>query len=120
MKLVSEAPSDLEHPATSVLYCMAKGFYSRMEHHGLLSLQLLQSAILIAVYEIGHAIYPASYLSISHVARFGIMMGFHCKYAAQLFKEPETWTYREEERRAWWAIVILDRYAYPHPLQLKH
>jgi hypothetical protein len=111
MKLVSEIPSEIEHPANSSLYCMAKGFYSRMEHSDLLSLQLWQSAILIAVYEIGHAIYPAAYLSISHIARLGIMMGLHCKtYAAKLFKEPVTWTYREEERRAWWAVVILDRY----------
>ncbi|TVY31880.1 hypothetical protein LOCC1_G008317 [Lachnellula occidentalis] len=110
MKLVSQLPSELEHPALSPLYCLAKGSLSRMEHAGLISLQLLQSAILIAVYEMGHAIYPASYLSISHAARLGIMMGFHCKYAAQLFKDPETWTYREEERRAWWAIVILDRH----------
>ena len=120
MKLVSQLPSELEHPALSALYCLAKGSLSRLEHAGLISLQLLQSAILIAVYEIGHAIYPASYLSISHAARLGIMMGFHCKYAAQLFKDPETWTYREEERRAWWAIVILDRYVYPSSLNHKY
>lgn len=120
MKLVSQLLSDREHPALSPLYCLAKGALSRLEHAGLISLQLLQSAILIAVYEIGHAIYPASYLSISHAARLGIMMGFHCKYAAQLFKEPETWTYREEERRAWWAIVILDRYAHPSSLHYQH
>jgi hypothetical protein len=42
---------------------------------------------------------------------WGLIMGLHDrKHAPQLFKEPDTWTLREEERRTWWAAIILDRY----------
>lgn len=38
------------------------------------------------------------------------MMGLHDrKNAAQLFQDTITWTAREEERRAWWAVICLDR-----------
>ncbi|KAF4490277.1 oxidoreductase yusZ [Fusarium agapanthi] len=38
------------------------------------------------------------------------MVGLHSqKDAQQLFVEPETWTLCEEQRRTWWAIVMLDR-----------
>lgn len=111
MKLVSEVPPEGDQPATSALYSLAKGLYYRVENNCLISLQLVQSAILIAVYEIGHGIYPAGYLSIGHAARLGIMIGLHDKKnAAQLLKGGETWSQCEEELRAWWAIIILDRY----------
>ncbi|KAK2757578.1 hypothetical protein FQN54_004547 [Arachnomyces sp. PD_36] len=111
MKLVSEAPFDGEHAAASSLYCMVKEFYFRVETAGAISLQLLQSAILISVYELGHALYPAAYLSVSNAERLGTMMGYHDrKNTPQLFKDADTWTEREEERRSWWAIVILERY----------
>jgi hypothetical protein len=113
MRLVSEIPTEQERPATSPIYCIAKDFYSRVENSRLISLQLLQSAILIAIYEIGHGIYPAGYLSVGHAARLGIMIGFHDREKApQLFKEAETWSQCEEERRTWWAVIILDRYVW--------
>jgi hypothetical protein len=111
MKLVSEVPSEQEGGVISSLYCMAKELYSTVENRGLISLQLLQSAILIAIYEIGHGIYPAAYLRVGHAARLGIMIGLHNrKNATQLFKEGETWSQCEEERRTWWSVIILDRY----------
>ena len=113
MKLVSEVPSKREETAITSLYCMVKELYSRAENSCLISLQLLQSAILIAIYEIGHGIYPAAYLSVGHAARLGIMIGLHDrKNATQLFKKAETWSQCEEERRTWWAVVILDRYVW--------
>jgi hypothetical protein len=111
MKLVSEVvPSGQREAATSSLYCIAKEFYFKLETSCLISLQLLQSAILISVYEIGHGIYPAAYLSIGNAARLGFMIGLHDKAnAAQLFKEADTWSLCEEERRAWWAVILLER-----------
>jgi hypothetical protein len=104
MKLTS-----LEHE-DGVLYCLSKGFYARVEAAGIVSLQVLQAGILIAVYELGHAIFPAGYLSVSHAASLGIVLGLHDrKNATQMFREPDTWTEREEERRAWWGVVVLDR-----------
>jgi len=113
MKLVSEVPLKRGQAAKSSLYYMAKEIYSKAENACLISIQLLQSAILISIYEIGHGIYPAAYLTVGNAARLGLMMGLHDrKNATQLFKDTETWTWSlcEEERRTWWTVVILDRY----------
>ncbi|KAK7947097.1 uncharacterized protein PG986_011418 [Apiospora aurea] len=80
---------------------------------------------------LAHGIYPAAYLGAGHAARMGIMMSFHDReHCPQMFQSPATWTAREEERRAWWAVVILDRLAHqgihgmplaapePHPGEL--
>lgn len=117
MKLVVQEPSSGE--SVTRLYQSACHFASFLEHAPTLSLELLQARILITVYELGHGIYPAAYLSTGHLVRMGQMMGFHDrKHAAQLFRTPQIWTVREEERRAWWGIFILDRSA-TEPNQLR-
>jgi hypothetical protein len=72
---------------------------------------VLFSLILITVYEFSHAIYPAAYLTIGRAARLATLMGWHDRTAQQLFSHPETLTHREEQRRTWWAMFILDRQA---------
>ncbi|OTA57472.1 hypothetical protein K449DRAFT_386372 [Hypoxylon sp. EC38] len=110
MKLVSELlPSEIPARANKT-YMQVLETLLRVENSRLPCLQLLQSVILISIYEIGHAIYPAAYLRVGHASRLCIMMGFHDrKHATQLFKDTITWTAREEERRAWWAVFCLDR-----------
>lgn len=110
MKLVSCIPSKQEEASISSLYYLAKEYQFRVESSGFVSLQVLQSVVLLAVYEAGHAIYPAAHLSIGHAARLGTMMGLQDKKnATQLFKEAKTWSQCEEERRTWWSIIIFDR-----------
>ncbi|KAI1502545.1 hypothetical protein F5X99DRAFT_417869 [Biscogniauxia marginata] len=111
MKLLSE-PLPPETPAAATYgYLTAKESLLRVESSYFPSLALLQSVILIAVYEISHGIYPAAYLRVGHASRLAIMMGFHDrKHASQMFKETSTWTGREEERRAWWMVFCLERY----------
>ncbi|KAI0881325.1 uncharacterized protein GGS22DRAFT_73651 [Annulohypoxylon maeteangense] len=110
MKLVSEPPSSSVSPRTCMTYARTLETLLKVENSCLPCLQLLQSIILIAIYEIGHAIYPAAYLRVGYASRLCIMMGFHDrKNANQLFKDAVGWTGREEERRAWWAVFCLDR-----------
>ncbi|KAH8817088.1 hypothetical protein F5884DRAFT_778396 [Xylogone sp. PMI_703] len=109
MKLVSEPQS--EQPVESALYGIIKEFYCTVENSSLPSLQLLQSTVFLAAYELGNGIYPQAYMTTGHAARMGIMMGLHDKErGTQLFKEAKTWSQCEEERRTWWAVIILDRY----------
>ncbi|KAK8071433.1 hypothetical protein PG997_011636 [Apiospora hydei] len=116
MRLITTRPPatpDQQQPAaaTCPLYLSAKESLVKVETRCLPSLALLQATILMAAYELAHGIYPAAYLSAGHAARMGIMMGFHDReHCPQMFHSPVTWTGREEERRAWWAVVILDRY----------
>ncbi|KAF1988639.1 hypothetical protein K402DRAFT_391863 [Aulographum hederae CBS 113979] len=111
MKLVSEPTQDGNNPGP--LYNVVQRLYTMVEGYPHITLRLLQSTVLLAFYEIGHGILPAGYLRIGHAARLGVMMGFHDRrHAAQLLKVSETPTLREEERRTWWAVLILDRYVH--------
>ncbi|KAK7972254.1 hypothetical protein PG988_006388 [Apiospora saccharicola] len=137
MRLLATRPSpsgqqqQSQSAATCPQYLFAKESLTKAETRCLPSLASLQATILVAAYELAHGIYPAAYLSAGHAARMGIMMGFHDReHSPQMFQSPVTWTGREEERRAWWAVVILDRLAHqgihgmplaapePHPGEL--
>ena len=96
-------------PANDSLYLSVRSLSASAETAGLVSLRLVQSLILITVYEFSHAIYPAAYLTIGRAARLATLMGWHDRTAQQLFSHPETLTHREEQRRTWWAMFILDR-----------
>ncbi|KAK2749732.1 hypothetical protein FQN55_002968 [Onygenales sp. PD_40] len=107
MKLVA-SPLSPEEPALSTLYQETKDFATKVENCGLITTRLVQSTVLLSVYEIGHAIYPAAYLSISRSTRLGTLLGLHNRMQLNFFTKPETWTHREEERRTWWATLLLD------------
>lgn len=109
MKLLSEPLQSDELPE-KLRYQMTKQYLASVESSGSLSLLLVQSMILIALYELGHAIHPAAYLRVGRAARLGYLLGLHDRdHATQMFKAPDTWTLCEEERRTWWAIIVLDR-----------
>lgn len=67
--------------------------------------------MLLSLYELGHAIYPTAYLTLAQATRMGTLMGLQSKTkTSRLFTPANSWTLREEQRRTWWAILILDRY----------
>lgn len=108
MKLINKAPV-LGPPSRSTLYALAKDFSSYAESSGLLSIRLLQAVILLAVYEIGHGIYPAAYMTVGRAARLGTIMGLHKKGAQRIYDNSTSRGDNEEERRVWYSIIILDR-----------
>jgi hypothetical protein len=111
MKLIAQFPQNGPQSVKSPLYHLTKGYCSMLESQGVVSLQLLQANILIAAYEIGHAIYPAAYLTTGHCARLGHMLGLNDRqHAPQILKrKPGAWAELEEMKRTWWAVMLLDR-----------
>ena len=103
MKLVLSCPEEAN--LCSEIYVVAKEFLLRMEMAGHLSIYTLQSAILIAMYEMGHAIFPGAFTTISTCARYAIALGINGTSAVQ----GKAWVEQEERNRTWWAILILDR-----------
>lgn len=95
--------------ARTRLYQTVKQLHFDLEASGILSVQFLQSSILVAIYEIGHAIYPAAILSVGYCARYSACLGIDTTA-----RPPETmqlpWIEVEEICRIWWSIAILDRY----------
>ena len=112
MKLCTQSGQDMSggKPLETDVYSTAKQCCFYAESGGFVSLQLVQSLVLLAVYELGHAIYPAAYLTIGRASRLAGVIGLHSrKHTRQLFVDPDTWTLREEQRRTWWAVFVLDR-----------
>ena len=106
----NSAGADNKPRLTANLYQFTKSFITETMNNGYVSIHMIQALVLLCVYEYGHGIYPAAYMTIGQAARLGTMVGLHSeKHAQQLFKGPETWTMCEERRRTWWAIVMLDR-----------
>ncbi|KAH8888148.1 hypothetical protein GQ53DRAFT_872412 [Thozetella sp. PMI_491] len=114
MKLSCSTPTDRDQgeESSTAIYRSAKRFYSDVEASSVLSVRVLQAGILIAMYEIGHAIYPAAYLSVGACARYGLALGID-KLGLKLMGDgdgPRIWHEVEEKRRVWWAVLIFDRF----------
>lgn len=111
MRLACSEISDGMPPQTQ-LYIDVKSFYTFVESQNGFTIQLIQAGQLISLYEMGHAIYPAAYLTVGNCARVGHAMGLHAalKDTPQVLPRPTTWTEHEERRRVWWGVVILDRF----------
>lgn len=110
MKLVTQTSHGSPQEAQTPLYSMVKKQAILVESGALISLQLLQATVLIAAYEIGHAIYPAAYLTTGQCTRLGHLMGLHDKQVfPQLLKRSGAWAESEEVKRTWWSCMLLDR-----------
>lgn len=112
MKLITQVPMGDPQRARGPLYTLAKRTLYLAESHGLICIRTLQANILVAAYEIGHAIYPAAYLTTGHCARLGHALGLNDRrHAPQIFKKKAgSWAEVEEMKRTWWATMLLDRW----------
>ncbi|KAL7895535.1 fungal-specific transcription factor domain-containing protein [Trichoderma sp. SZMC 28014] len=112
MKLIHTSPSQQavgETDAKSQHYLLAKSSIGLLEAAGFVTLDTLQSRLLLILYEVGHGIYPAASVSIGSCARLARHVGlsrdfWHAQKAAVTTADAE------ERRRTWWAIHNLDRF----------
>lgn len=96
--------------ARTAAYTTARLLLHEMESAGLLSIQVLQAKVLLCFYEMGHAIYPAAYISVGACARYGQALGIdQVNTTTEVLTITEAMDH-EEQRRCWWAIIILDRF----------
>jgi hypothetical protein len=77
MKLITSRPVDGLECAQSPVYITAKRFIALMEAAGMVSLLVLQSNILVTLYEYGQAIYPAAWMSAGWCVRYGTLLGIN-------------------------------------------
>ncbi|KAB5578180.1 hypothetical protein GE09DRAFT_1088782 [Coniochaeta sp. 2T2.1] len=111
MKLCCTPPSSDSGDGRSPIYSAAKRFHFEVEAAGVLSVHVLQATVLIAIYEMGQAIYPAAFLTVGACARYGMALGIH-ELGQDVTGGAErqcSWLETEELRRAWWAVLVLDR-----------
>ncbi|KAI3395728.1 hypothetical protein diail_951 [Diaporthe ilicicola] len=111
MKLITTAPTpDVRSAADSHLYTACKRFLAQLESAGTLSILYLQAMILVALYEFGHSVYPAAWMTSGSCVRYAAMLGLPSyQESCTILGQCTTWTEAEERRRVWWATKILDR-----------
>lgn len=66
---------DMQDALANPLYAASKRFLALLEGSGCLSLMHLQAMILVALYEMGHGIYPAAWMTVGQCARYVEMIG---------------------------------------------
>jgi hypothetical protein len=103
MKLALSCPEAAN--VCSEIYGVVKEFQLRIEMAGHVSVYTIHSAILTAMYEMGHAIFPGAFTTISTCAHHATALGINEALPVQ----GRAWMEQEERNRTWWAVVILDR-----------
>ncbi|RDW58631.1 hypothetical protein BP6252_13107 [Coleophoma cylindrospora] len=101
-------PGSNEH--LSFLYSRAKCVHALVQSSGPVSIELVQAALLLTVYELGHGLLPSAYVSIGCSARLFSAMFLDLKGKGEAGDSTMLWIKEEEERRARWGIIILDRF----------
>jgi hypothetical protein len=118
MKLILWVPSESvqggSEPQT-VDYLAGKQYLAELESAGAFTLPMLQGRVLMSLYEFGHGIYPAAYMSIGACAAqaFALGLGEEREMGEVQGERRLTWVEHEERRRVWWAIIILERFVGP-------
>ncbi|KAE9377603.1 hypothetical protein N431DRAFT_478809 [Stipitochalara longipes BDJ] len=107
--LVQQMPAGKVTNMQSSLYFKVKSLINLLETTNALSLDLLHCRILVSFYEMGHGLHTAAYISIAACARAARALGLHRKRWYNLNADPDR-IILEEEKRAWWAVVIMDRF----------
>jgi len=75
MKLIISYPEEGVASADNPIYIASKRYLSLLESSGTVTLCYLQSLLLVALYEYGHAIYPAAWMTVGACARYADMLG---------------------------------------------
>lgn len=113
MYLIQQPLSLAKEGMVSSLYTTAKTSISLLEATGCHSLDTIQCRLLLALYEMGHGLYPAASISIGACARAARNLGLHHGSAPPTALASIKVT-DEERRRTWWAVHNLDRYECRH------
>ncbi|UKZ61635.1 uncharacterized protein TrAtP1_002893 [Trichoderma atroviride] len=101
IKLILSIPNQNKSPPE--LYTNTKQFFFLVEAAGCFTLQMVQAGIMIALYELGHGIYPAAFSTISTCARYGTALGID-----ELNRADLTSAGGEEKVRVWWGVLLID------------
>lgn len=109
MQIIQDVPQSTLDAVKKPQYTAFKSLSAAMESAGVYTVTKLQAEIIVTVYEAGHGIFPAAYMSLGRCITQGTALGIHNKKAPSLFELPRTWAALEEMQRVWWMVLILER-----------
>jgi Fungal specific transcription factor domain len=90
----------------SPLYYETKQLFGLLQSAEFMSIEMVQSALLITVYEYGHGFFQPAYLSVGICARMAHALGWHKK------RDSSDESSLEEERRVVWGSRMFERYSF--------
>ncbi|KAJ5269504.1 hypothetical protein N7505_005262 [Penicillium chrysogenum] len=90
------------------MYASIKSFVALLEAMGTNSLEMLQSRLLLTVFEIGHAMYPSAYISAAANMRAAVSLGINAT-SEDLTKAFQDSRKAEEAQQTWRGITITNR-----------
>ena len=91
------------------IYGIVKNLISLLEVANIISIDLVHCKMLLAFYEMGHGLHAAAYVSIASCARTARLLGLHRRVKNRFDADCDL-ILMEEEKRAWWSVVIMDRF----------
>jgi hypothetical protein len=105
MKLVAITPES--DPRSIEYYCIKSNVLRAIES-SLFDIKMFQIILLLGLYELGHGIHPAAYMTIGSCIRYGNALGINTTVELEVQGLPND-SQSEEKRRSWWAVLLLDR-----------
>jgi hypothetical protein len=91
------------------LFPALKGMYSLLQSAGNISIELIQTGVLISSYKYSQALGQEAWLSIGACARMGHILGLHKTVKSHVPTGPLSRDRFETKRNLWWGIVVLER-----------
>jgi hypothetical protein len=87
----------------SKLYHGMKELYHKADAAGCSTIRVIQAGIVVALYDLGHGIYPVAFITIATCIRYGSALGIDKLSAREAMGAD-----REERIRLWWEILIIN------------
>jgi hypothetical protein len=111
MALITALPPEKEtSDRFTTLYMLVKSAIAMAEAANVHSLETVQSRLLVSLFEFGHAIEPAAFISLAATARAAVAIELNKEINKPCMDNLGPCSKREEGNRVWWGIVMLDRY----------
>ncbi len=98
--------------SASSLYTLVKSSLAVVEAANIHLLEVLQSRLLLSLFEVGNGIDPAAYITLGATARAAAAMGANLNPKWQYSTTQVPLQRSDEALCVWWGIVILDRYIF--------
>lgn len=111
MKLVAEPVNYAQSgadPRQNSVYIASKHFHRLVQKSKGPSLDLIQSGILLCLYEHNAAIGDTAYKTLADCANMGRLIGLNASNIKTEFGVPDMAAYQEECRRTYWALISMD------------
>jgi hypothetical protein len=105
--LISTMPSDEKE--MSSLYFLVKNSIGIVEASNINSLEVVQARTLVSLFEVGHGLDPAAFISLAATARAAAAVGLNRTIENRCSGSVDVLSKSEQGLRVWWGIVLLDR-----------